>query len=297
MRLSQVRHFVAVVQAGSIGAAARDLGVSQPGITKSIRALEAELHARLLQRTNHGVVPTEQGRLFFARAQVADSELRKAEQEIGEADGARAGSVSFGVGPIVAQRLVPEAVARFRERHPQASLRIFEGLSHGLVPLVRAETLDFAVVVRLPGIRLEGAVSFRPLFENHRVVAARKGHPLANARSLAQLSEVPWVSFEPRQILEQTFTAVGQPLPRPIILCESYAAFLALISSSDMLSIVPRLVLAAPGGQALQEIRIAEKIPSFTVGLFTRADAPLTPIAAAMARAISSVARRQAASR
>ena len=297
MRLSQVRHFVAVVQAGSIGAAARDLGVSQPGITKSIRALEAELHAKLLQRTNRGVVPTEQGRLFFARAQVADSELRKAEHEIDQTLGGRSGSVSFGAGPIVAHRVVPEAVGRFRERHPHANLRIFEGLSHGLVPLVRNETLDFAVVVRLPGIRLDGAVSFRPLFENHRVVAGRKGHPLASARSLAQLAEAPWVSFEPRQILEQTFASAGKSPPRPILLCESYTAFLALISSSDMLAIVPRLVLTAPGGQALQEIRVTERIPSFTVGMFTRADAPLTPIAAAMARAISSIARRQAASR
>ena len=81
MRLTQIRDFLAVVECGGIRAAARKLGVSQPTITKSVRSLEAELHVQLLGRNARGIVPTASGRAFFARARVAHSELRKAEEE------------------------------------------------------------------------------------------------------------------------------------------------------------------------------------------------------------------------
>ena len=50
MKLAQIRDFLAVVESGSISAAARKLGVSQPGLTKSLGLLESELGASLLQR-------------------------------------------------------------------------------------------------------------------------------------------------------------------------------------------------------------------------------------------------------
>src|SRR3981081_3300518 len=98
MRLSQIRDFVAVVESGGIRAAARKLGVSQPAITRSVQGLEAELHARLLQRTPTGVVLPEPGRAFLARARAAQAELRKAEEEVDRLD-QRAGSVGLGVSP------------------------------------------------------------------------------------------------------------------------------------------------------------------------------------------------------
>src|SRR6266702_2713306 len=100
MRLSQIRDFVAVVESGGIRAAARKLGVSQPAITRSVRGLEAELHTRLLQRTPTGVVLTEPGRAFLARARAAQAELRKAEEEVDKL-GHAVGPVAFGVSPTV----------------------------------------------------------------------------------------------------------------------------------------------------------------------------------------------------
>src|SRR6266853_1679303 len=185
MRLRQIRDFLAVVESGSIRAAARKLGVSQPGITKSVRSLEAELHVQLLQRTPHGVVPTPSGRAFLARAQVAQSELRKAEEEAVQAEGEGVGSVAFGVGPTSAFQIVPEAVTHFRRQFPHARLRILEGVPRVLLPLVRDETLDLATGPR-PDAKLDPALAFRPLFREDIVVVARKGHPLRNARSPAQ---------------------------------------------------------------------------------------------------------------
>ena len=145
MRFNQIRDFLAVFESGSLRAAARALGVSQPGITKSVRALEAELGVPLMLRTTRGVVPTKFGRAFLTRAQVVQAELRKAEEDFAQLAGDRAGSVAFGFGPLVATVIVPEAVARFRQQFPRTHVRLVEGLAHVTVPPVRDETLDFAV--------------------------------------------------------------------------------------------------------------------------------------------------------
>jgi DNA-binding transcriptional LysR family regulator len=300
MRLTQIRDFVTVVEAGSIRAAARKLGVSQPAITKSVRSLEEELHSRLVQRTPHGVVPTPQGRAFFARARVAHSELHKAEEELTQLDSQSTGSVAFGVGPVVALMVVPEAVTSFRRQFPRARLRIMEGYAHTFLPLVRDETLDFALTLKPDG-KLDSALAFRPLFRLDFVVVARKGHPLRNARSLTELPSAEWISLmppgSPGGPLERAFASAGLPAPQQMIRCDSHHVAVALLAKTDILGIVStRMLKQPPALNFLQRIAVAEKMPSYTVGLITRLDPPLTPLAAVMAKATTAVARQVARS-
>ncbi len=294
MRLTQIRDFLAVVECGGIHAAARKLGVSQPTITKSIRGLEAELHVQLLGRNARGIVPTASGRAFFARARVAHSELRKAEDEAAEVGGSSAGSVTFGVGPTFAALIVPQAVAHFRRQFPRARIRIVEGLARHLLPSVRDETLDFAMGLRTTA-ELDPSLRFRPLYRSELLVAARKGHALRHARSLAELAAAEWLSTStldlPGGPIERLFASAGLPPPRLVVQCESHNTLVALLAGTDMLGLMQRRTLEAPGRDLLQEIPIAEAMPSVTAGIFTRADTPLTRVAAAMARAATAVAR------
>jgi len=293
MRLTQIRDFVAVVECGGIRAAARKLGVSQPTITKSVRGLEAELHVQLLGRNARGIVPTAPGRAFFSRARVAHSELRKAEEEAAQVGGSSSGTVAFGAGPTFAALVVPEAVARFRAQFPRARVRIVEGLARELLRSVRDETLDFTMGLRTVA-ELDPSLRFRPLYRSELVVAARKGHPLRNARSLAELSGADWLSTStfglPEGPVERLFAGAGLPAPRLAVQCESQNTLVALLARTDMLGILQRRTLAA--APVLQEIALAESMPSVTAGIYTRADTPLTRVAAAMARAATSVARR-----
>jgi LysR family transcriptional regulator, regulator of abg operon len=296
MRLSQIRDFVAVVESGGIRAAARKLGVSQPAITRSVRSLEAELHARLLRRTPTGVVPTQPGRALFARARAAQAELRKAEEEVDQL-GQAAESVAFGVSPTSAM-MVPEAVTRFRTQYPKARVRIAEGLPQALIPMVRDETLDFAICRRAL-VKLDSGLAFRPLLRNDFVVVARKGHPLEKARSLAQLVEASWISLLPIDAPDgpfaSAFSATGLSAPKQVIQCESYSTAIGLIAKSDMIGFLTHQSLSdSILGDFLAEIPVAEPLPSFSVGMFTRTGTPLTQIAAAMAKAVISVAHSRA---
>ena len=295
MRLTQIRDFVAVVEHGSINGAARALAVSQPGITKSIKGLEKDLQVKLVQRTTRGALPTEYGRAFYLRARVAQSELNRGRQEMEQLAGERDGSIAFGTGPIAAATIVPEAVNAFRRQFPRVDVRVVEGFPQGLIPRVRDETLDFLIGPRYPNLRVEAGVAFRPRFQHQLAVACREGHPLASARSIARLIELPWLCFEPRELLAQSFAGFGLPLPRPIIQCESHSAFLKLLSGGDMIGLVPRRILAEEGVRgSLREIRVAEVLRGHTVGMFTRADTPLPRLAQAMAKALNGAGRRLA---
>jgi LysR family transcriptional regulator, regulator of abg operon len=296
MRLTQIRDFVAVIECGGIRAAARRLGVSQPTVTKSIRGLEAELQVPLLERRARGIVPTAPGRAFFARARVAYSELRKAEDEAAHAGGPGGGAVAFGIGNLGAALIVPQAVARFRRQFPRARLRIVEGLAYQLLPSLRDGTLDFVMGLR-PATAGDPSLRFRPLYRSELAVAARKGHPLRQARSLAELAGAEWLSTStlglPRGPLEQLFAAAGLPPPEPTIHCESFSTLVALLAGTDALGLMQRRTLGeALARDVLQEIPLARaQIPSVTAGIFVRADTQLTRAASSMAKAASAVAR------
>jgi LysR family transcriptional regulator of abg operon len=297
MRLNQLRDFIAVVEAGSLRGAAGKIGVSQPAITKSIRHLEQELHVQLLQRNARGALVTRAGRVFLARARVIQGELRKVEDDLQVLRGGQQGSVAFGIAPAACMLVVPEALQQFRRSLPAADMRVVEGASAALILLVRDETLDFCVS-QSPAAKLDGALEFKPLFRPQLRVVGRRGHPLRSARSLRELAGASWLMFYPPgsgAMLEKVFAAAGLALPRPIVHCESYATALSLVAKTDVLGLLSsQMVTEAWGQRYLQVIDIQENIPAPLIGLYTRSEAPLTPAAAAMAQAITAVARRLA---
>jgi DNA-binding transcriptional LysR family regulator len=88
------------------------------------------------------------------------------------------------------------------------------------------------------------------------------------------------------------FSSAGLSAPRQVVQCESYNTVVAMVAKTDMLAIIARLLLAEPFARnVLEEITIAETMPSLNVGMFTRADAPLTAAAAAMAKAVTAATR------
>ena len=295
MRLNQIRDLLAVVETGSLRAAARRIGLSQPAISKSVAQLERELQAQLLLRTARGIVLTPAGRAFVARGRVIDTELRKAHDDLSALRGRREGVVAFGIGPAVTVPLIPDAMARFRARWPRAHVRIREGMRTALLPLVRDETLDFTVSENVAAGG-EAGLQFKSLVQPELVVIGRRGHPLSHARSLQELAVADWLIFNSpgsRGALERTFEASGLAPPQTLVHCESYATALALIARSDLLGLVVReqLTELPLADRFVQRLNIREKISRPTIGLFVRADAPLSPAAAAMVRALGAAAR------
>jgi DNA-binding transcriptional LysR family regulator len=78
-RMAAMETFVRVVDAGSFSAAAKQLRLGQPAVSKTITQLEERLGVRLLLRSTHGLTPTEAGRNFYERAKRSIEEAEQAE--------------------------------------------------------------------------------------------------------------------------------------------------------------------------------------------------------------------------
>ncbi len=136
MELRQLRYFVRVVEAGSIGRAAMSLGMVTSALSQQI--------SRLLQRSASGVVPTDAGLAFFRQAQLA---LRHADDAVHAAQQARlAGHVSVGLSSTTASILGAPFVQAMNQRYPDIRLHLVEALSGHLADMLNGRQLDLAVV-------------------------------------------------------------------------------------------------------------------------------------------------------
>ncbi|HUG58966.1 MAG TPA: LysR family transcriptional regulator, partial [Candidimonas sp.] len=130
MELRQLRYFVRVVELGSMGRAAQDLGVVTSALSQQISRLESELSTRLLQRTSTGVVPTAAG---LALRQEAELVLRHAANAVQAAKAARlAGHVSIGMAPTTSSVLGVPLLQAMQRRYPDVRLHLVESLSGNL---------------------------------------------------------------------------------------------------------------------------------------------------------------------
>ena len=297
MRLAQLRDFVQIVDAGSIRAAARTRGVSQPTLSKALRSLEDELGVQLVQRTAQGILLTRSGRSFLAHARAVQSELRKAGEELADIAGAGRSVVAFGVSGA-GLMLIPDAITHFAREHPAFHIRVVEGAPHALLPLLREHSLDFFIGPK-PVDALGPQVKMRPLFRVPLVVAGRSGHPLRRAKTLRELSDASWLLFSATgwgdALLGRAFTAVGLAEPKALVQCESYAAAIALLSRTDALGLIPRQQLADSRlREVVEEIAVSDAIPDLVFAIYFRADASLAAPAVALSRALIAEGRRLA---
>lgn len=283
MKLNQLRDVVAIVEHGSLRAAARHLDVAQPLLTRSVRALEKELGVTLFERDAQGMTLTASGRLFHLRASVVINELRRAQDELGQALGEEGGTVSAGLSIMPHTGLLPDALPAFRRRYPKVLLQLIEGLFPALEGRLRDGTLDFylGAAPRLPPT---SGLTVQTLFGNERVVVARQGHPLAQARSLEQLLHADWatpsIDYNASEDLALVFARHQLGEPRIVLQASSALSLMVALTRSDLLAMLPRQWGDFPlTAQGLQIIPVRERLPAPDIVLIRRPDLPLTPAA------------------
>lgn len=282
MKLHQLRDFIAVASTGSLRAAARRLGLTQPSLSKSIQQLEKELGYPLFDRHARGAVLSFAGRTFLPRAETVLNELQRATSELKHLGGS-GGHVNVAVSAAASIVALPEALIEFRKKHPDASVRVVSGTFAVMFNELRAGALDFSVGPR-PAMTLSEEFSVEALFTNTRVVACRVGHPLCKAKSLGELIHAQWLVPGAMGLAtaehDQIFHGLGLPVPQSVVQCEYPTALMSLLARTDMLSIVPRqYVDSHPFDGFLVEIPIQESLPGAEIVLITKSGMPQTPAA------------------
>jgi len=191
MDLRQMRYFARVVELGSMGRAAQDLGVGTSAVSQQISRLEGELSTRLLQRTSSGVVATDAGVAFLHQAQLA---LRYADSAVLAAQRARlSGHVSIGLGSSIAAIMGMPFISAMQERYPDIRLKLVETLSGNLNTMLNSRQLDLCIAFESEGTHRWSAI---PLLDESMFIMGAptlSGMPVGKSVSLSEIGDLPLV--------------------------------------------------------------------------------------------------------
>lgn len=296
VRLRQLSLFAEAARLGSIVAAARALNLSQPAATKMVQDLERDIGATLFERTNRGVVPTAYGETLLRHATLIFATVGAAAQEIEDLAQGRGGRVAVGTLLAASSRVLPRAIARLRADTPGVAVSVVGGTNAILMPALRRGEIDL-VVGRLPVHRHRGDLAQEVLYAEAIVAVTRAGHPLAADPdpTLDRLAAFDWILPPPettlRRQIDQLFAGRGLSPPRQVIDSVDYLTNRALVTETDMVWIVPRLVVAADVATGtLAALPWTAPFGAGPVGITTRDGDALSPAARRLVRHLRAVA-------
>ena len=283
MKLAQLNHFVAVAELGGLRRAARHLGIAQPAITRSIQELEHELGVTLFERSASGMTLTPIGEAFVRRSMAVQLELERARDEVQQLKGISTGTVSIGLSTAPHVAMLPMVLEPFRRRYPDVRLRITEGLFPAIEADIRGGAIDF-YVGPLAEESLAGDYISEKLFDNSRVILGRRGHPLRNATSLAELVEARWVAtsvtMDSEAELSPLFRRYGLPKPVTAVQAQSALSMISVAAASDVLAMLPQQWLGfVRNSRLLTQIKVREELAAPAICVVRRSRLPLTPVA------------------
>ncbi|HOV19455.1 LysR substrate-binding domain-containing protein [Ottowia sp.] len=248
LRLQQLMLFEQVRASGSLLAAAGELAMTQPAISKSLHELESQVGGPLFVRGKRGVVLTELGRRFEPHAASMLAELRQLAETLNATQAGTRGQVVVGTLISASAALLPAAIERLRRDAPDVVVTVRVGPNTLLFPLLARGELD-VVVGALPGATaVAGAerarLASQPLYEEALRVVVGAQHPLARRRklALAELMGLDWIVPTPDSMawpsVRAFFGATGLPARR--IESVSILTNLALLASSPMVALMPQ---------------------------------------------------------
>ena len=178
MDLRRWAHVVAVDDQRSFVRAAEQVHLSQPALTRSIQAAEAELGLLLFDRKGGEVVTTPAGKFVVERARQLVFNSHCLERDVALYRSHGLGDTAFGVGPFPATTFLPGLLAELRREHPGINLRVEVSNWQLLLKRLREEDIEFYVAdtTELPDDPL---LQLRPLRPQPGGFFVRAGHPLA----------------------------------------------------------------------------------------------------------------------
>lgn len=250
MTLVQLRHFIALAESGSFSRSAQSLFLTQPALSRSIRALEDEMGQALFDRIGRRSELTPFGREVLQRArqivfeadELAASGLRMRE--------GRAGSLRVGMGSGPGAMLMTPLLLEMAKHHPAMHVTVSRAGTEHLVQALRERQLD-ALVVDARSLSPSPDLHLEALSEMRGVFMCRKGHPLARLPAPLRFGSVRQfpiastpLSDEVARGLVERYGPDAHPEECVTLRCEEIASLVDVARSSDAVLLAIRA--AAP---------------------------------------------------
>jgi DNA-binding transcriptional LysR family regulator len=168
MQIHQLRHFLAVVECGSLTRAAEQLGIAQPALSQSIKRLESDLGVALLQRSRRGAVPTSAGLAILDDVRASLARLEAAELHARQIAQGRAGTLRIAFVASVSYEILPRALLAHRTASPNVQYILREMTNGEQVAALEKGDIDIALLYTPAAVN--GRMRQR-LLTRHRVLA------------------------------------------------------------------------------------------------------------------------------
>lgn len=250
MTLVQLRHLISLAQTGSFSKSATALFLTQPALSRSIRALEGELGQPLFDRIGRHSEVTPFGREVVERAR----QLVLAADDLG-ASGRQtalgmAGSLRVGLGSGPGAMLMTPLLMHMATHHPQLHLEISRGRTELLERSLRERTVD-VLVVDARSLKPAPDLRAAETYEMRGTFLCRPGHPLTRQRggvSFEQLRAYPIASSplsdEVARVLVERYGPQAHPQHCVTLRCEELPSLIEVTRQTDTVLIAIRA--AAP---------------------------------------------------
>lgn len=273
---SQLTALIAAVETENFTLAARRLGLAQPSVHRAITDLEKDTGKPLFERMSRGIVATRMAMRLAQSAQLAFAEFDQAEADLGELVGREVGHIVVGAMPLSRSSILPDAIARFRQRRASLPIRALDGPYDDMVTALRRGEVDFLVgAMRNPPP--VGDVVQETLFNDELIVVCRPGHPLLAQPQTGPdlLAGFPWVVNIEGTPARAMFDKVFADASRPTSLVETGSMVLMreLLMVSDHLGFISKVQIRSDL-RIGSVVRLAANLPdtSRPIGLTVRSD-------------------------
>lgn len=247
MNSRQIEVFAAVMKAGTVSRAAEILGVTQPGVSRLVAELERSLGFALFDRVRNRIVPTPEGRTFFAEVEANFRGMDRLRASAARIRDYGAGQLRVATLSALSSSIVPTAVLRFRNLRPDATVTLMvlpsrdvrDGVASGIYDIgLAADEIDVTGVVH-------------QVFVQPRALCAMPlGHPLAERETIGphDLSGVDFVAYVPedraRQRFDMILSEAGAAPPRVVVETIYAATVCALVAEGVGVGLVSPYAIA-----------------------------------------------------
>lgn len=190
MNIHDLEAFIAVVETGSIGAAAVRLNLTQPAVTRRVQSLEQQLQTPLLDRRSKPPRLTPAGHAAYDHARRVDLAVRDMKLAL-EPEGEPHGAFRIGLSVALGDLALSDPVDRVRATYPRLQVRAWTGWA--AAQQVRDGALDAAAVLAIDDGEPPAGLPGERLGTETGVIVAGRKFALRSPTSLDQLSAIPWV--------------------------------------------------------------------------------------------------------
>ncbi len=291
--LRQLRHFVALVEHGNFARAAIAVHLSQPALSRSIQALEANLGCVLVNRHTRSVSLTAQGRTLHSHAMRVLAASKSLEQAVRQVDNLEAGEIRIGAGPFPAAALVPRALGRLLNDYPKLQVEVVVESWEGLRQRLLDEDIEL-FVADIRELRDDPLLSTEPLPVHTVIAVCRPGHPLCERDELT-FERISGFPLAGTHLPDAVARGIRQDVGREhalSVLCDNFTLLATLVEHSDAICMAPGDVVrdALEAGRLVELKSLSAKVRHHSAyGLVSRQGRQLSPAAQALREKIIEV--------